>query len=236
VSTYRAQPRPDVRQRVGDVILRFDDLIAEYDRSVPFRRSGQYERHRETIECRLELGSARAGIGSPVFTGLLYETLQLWGIGRRASRLVALDAFRERLVAVADAIDALDGLCIENTGLDANAVAASLDRLVTDLGVVDNKAPARRGRQDAAPPVARPRAAHGPSVDGGVPWMVADRSTEPADHHPSEAYRSFVEIAQAVNPSRLIGAGWKTSTTKLLDNAVVAYCSLNDIRPRGSRR
>jgi hypothetical protein len=44
---------------------------------------------------------------------------------------------------------------------------------------------------------------------------------------------SIVEIAQLVKRSRLIGAGWKTSTTKPLDNAVVAYCSLNEIRPRG---
>jgi hypothetical protein len=125
----------------------FDDLVAEYDRSVPFRRRGQYERHRQTIDCRLELGSARAAIGSPVFSGLLYETLQLWGIGRRASRLVPLDAFRDRLVAVADAINALDGLCIESAGLDADAVAASLDRLVSDLGVVDNKALWSRARR-----------------------------------------------------------------------------------------
>jgi hypothetical protein len=60
-------------------------------------------------------------------------------LGHRASRLVPLDAFRDRLFAAADAINALDGPCIENAGLDANAVAASLDRLVSNLGVVDNK-------------------------------------------------------------------------------------------------
>jgi hypothetical protein len=28
----------------------FDDLVAEYDRSVPFQRRGQCERHRQTID------------------------------------------------------------------------------------------------------------------------------------------------------------------------------------------
>ena len=232
-SSYRAQPRPDIPRRVSEVIQRFDELVAECDRSVPFRRRGQYERHRQTIDCRLELGSARAAIGSPVFTGLLYETLQLWGIRRRASRLVPLDAFRDRLVAVADAINALDGLCIESAGLDADAVAASLDRLVSDVGVVDNKALLVAGTKtlhhllpDLVPPMDRRWTG---AFFGWWPIDPQDRQCAIL----SEAYRSFAEIAQAVEPSRLIGAGWKTSTTKMLDNAVVAYCSLNGIRPRG---
>ena len=40
-------------------------------------------------------------------------------------------------------------------------------------------------------------------------------------HH---AFRCFVEIARIVQPSRFVGSGWRTSSTKVIDNALVAFC------------
>jgi hypothetical protein len=48
----------DVGLRAREVIASFDELVIEYDHTVPFQRSGQYERHRATIDQRRELGSA----------------------------------------------------------------------------------------------------------------------------------------------------------------------------------
>lgn len=78
----------DVGLRVREVIESFDELVIEYDQTVPFQRSGQYERHRATIDRRRELGSVHAAIDDERFTALLHETLQLWresGGARRAS-------------------------------------------------------------------------------------------------------------------------------------------------------
>lgn len=225
----------DVAQRVREVIERFDELVVEYDRTVPFQRSGQYERHRATIDRRRELGSVQAAIADERFTALLHETLQLWGIGRRASRLAPLDSFRARLAAVADDIARFDGLGIGSEELDAVSIAASLDHLIRQLGVVDNQSLIVAGTKtlhhllpDLMPPMDRRW------TGAFFGWWLADPQARQTAIF-TEAFRSFVEIARATNPSRLVGAGWRTSSTKVLDNAVVAYCQGSGIKPRGQR-
>jgi hypothetical protein len=118
------------------MVERFDEYVATYDRLVPFTRSGQYELHRETIDRRRQFGTVTAAVHDARFTDLLYRTLQAWGIGRRASRLAPLPAFRESLVLHARAIAALEFLSLES--LDSAAVVPVLDRLITELAVVDN--------------------------------------------------------------------------------------------------
>ena len=230
-----AEPRTaiDVHGRVREVIERFDELVAEYDRTVPFQRSGQYERHRATIDRRRELGSARVAIADSPFTALLHETLQMWGIGRRASRLAPIETFRERLAAMADEIAVLDGFEIDSDQLDRPSVEATLDRLIRELAVVDNKSLIVAGTKtlhhllpDLVPPMDRRW------TGAFFGWWPADPQTRQTAIF-TEAFRSFVEIAGATAPSSLVGAGWRTSTTKVLDNAVVAYCQVNGIKPRG---
>ena len=40
----------------------------------------------------------------------------------------------------------------------------------------------------------------------------------------AEAFAAFAEIARATRPSRLAGSGWRTSATKVLDNALIGNC------------
>ncbi len=222
----------DVNQRVQEVIEDFDGLIAEYDREVPFQRTGQYERHRATIDRRRELGSARAAISDYAFTALLHATLQSWGIGRRGSRLAPVEAFRQRLVSLADDIAALEDLEVADEHLAATSVAATLDRLIRELGIVDNKSLIVAGTKtlhhllpELVPPMDRRY------TGAFFGWRPAD----PQTHQTTilgHAFDSFSEIARRTNPSRLVGDGWRTSTTKVLDNAVVAYCTRNGLRQR----
>jgi hypothetical protein len=225
----------DIGQRVREVIDNFDALVTDYDGTVPFQRSGQYERHRATIDLRRELGSVHAAIADDRFTSVLHETLQLWGIGRRASRLTPLDFFRARLTAVADDVAACERLDISSRDLDADSAAATLDHLIRKLGIVDNQSLIVAGTKalhhllpDLVPPMDRRW------TGAFFGWWPADPQTRQTAIF-TEAYRSFVEVARATNPSRSVGAGWRTSSTKVLDNAVVAYCQLHDIRPRGQR-
>lgn len=225
----------DVPQRVRELIRDFDALVAACDRTVPFQRSGQYERHRATIDRRRELGSGRAAIEDDRFTSLLHKTLQLWGIGRRGSRLAPLDTFRERLAAVADEIAALDGLAIGDEQLDSSAVMPPLDRLIREVGVVDNQSLIVAGTKtlhhllpDLVPPMDR----RWTGAFFGW-WPIDPQARQTAIFTP--AYQAFVGIARSTNPARLVGAGWRTSITKVLDNALVAYCQANGIKPRGQR-
>lgn len=37
------------------------------------------------------------------------------------------------------------------------------------------------------------------------------------------------QLARACHPDKLIGPGWQTSATKILDNAIVAYCRVESL-------
>jgi hypothetical protein len=54
--------------------------------------------------------------------------------------------------------------------------------------------------------------------------------------HPAFARAStgLVQVARAVEPFGYVGEGWRTSRSKILDNAVIGYCKLNKIRPAGT--
>jgi hypothetical protein len=103
----------EVAARVDGVIATFAECLAAYDRPVPFRRVGQYETHRATIDRRRRMGSASTALEDDRFLGLLYQTLRRWGIGIRGSRLAPLHEFRGLLRAQSGAITALDSVRIE---------------------------------------------------------------------------------------------------------------------------
>jgi hypothetical protein len=42
-----------------------------------------------------------------------------------------------------------------------------------------------------------------------------------------EIWARYVEIASAVNPARYVGPGWRTSRSKVIDNAIVAFVHRN---------
>ncbi len=45
-----------------------------------------------------------------------------------------------------------------------------------------------------------------------------------------DAFGHFAAIARATDPERLVGPGWRTSRTKILDNAVVGFCLAEALR------
>jgi hypothetical protein len=47
----------------------------------------------------------------------------------------------------------------------------------------------------------------------------------------TRTFTGFAEIARATEPSRYIGQGWRTSRTKVLDNAIIGYCKIHGIPP-----
>ena len=48
-----------------------------------------------------------------------------------------------------------------------------------------------------------------------------------------KTFTSFAKIAQSTQPVRFVGIGWRTSVTKLLDNAIIGYCKVHGIAPNG---
>jgi len=196
---------------------------------VPFTRSGQYEFHRRTIERRLVLGSVAAAIHDEQFTELLYETLKRWGIGRRASRLAPLSEFRLTLASHETQLLELEPLKIESLAGNELSTSTAIDSVVSALSVVDNRARIVAGTKtlhhllpDLVPPMDRAW------TGAFFGWSLLD----PQNNQTlilEEAFSAFAEIAGVTHPSRLVGAGWRTSSTKVLDNALIGYCKLQGI-------
>lgn len=224
----------EVARRLADVTRDFATCVEAYDRQVPFQRSGQYEWHRMTIEARLRCDSAGQALDDEAFPRLLYGTLQRWGIGRRASVLVPLPEFRQCLRDQAAPIAALDGARIDDPALDLPATGDRVWQIINDLGITPNRALIVAGTKtlhhilpDLVPPMDRAW------TGAFFLWSV----TAPQNAQPALFARTFTGLAQvacAVEPGQFIGTGWRTSSTKILDNAIIGYCKLNQIAPAGA--
>lgn len=47
----------------------------------------------------------------------------------------------------------------------------------------------------------------------------------------SRTFAGLAEIAWTVQPARYVGPGWRTSVSKLVDNAAIGYCKIHSIAP-----
>jgi hypothetical protein len=214
------------KERIEELISGFDEYVFLYERQFPFTKAGQFQLHRQTIERRRQHGTVQNALTDQLFIDLLYRTLQKWGIGVRGSRLVPLPRFQQVLVSHLDVLDALQNHSIENP---PSRVAQRVYDLIANLGVVDNKAKLVAGSKtlhhllpDLVPPVDR-------RYTGAFFGWSTLAPQDSQERIFLEAFGAFEKIAAAVQPSRLVGAGWRTSSSKIIDNAIVGYCLSNDL-------
>ncbi len=214
---------------MAELIAGFEEYLAVYDHQVPFQRLGQYEHHRDTVHRVRLLGSATAAIQDDDFRRLLRATLRAWGIGIRGSRLADGPALLKALQAETLEIDALDGLNIDDVGLDEAEVTSRLWGLVSRLAVVDNKAKIVAGTKtlhhllpDLVVPMDRAWTGRFFGWSALAPQYQQERIF-------TDAYRQFRRVALAVRPQQYVGQGWRTSKTKVLDNAVIGYCKAHGL-------
>ena len=178
---------------------------------------------------RRKLGSASAAIDDDEFCQSLQATLDAWGVGRRASNLLPSRQFRQALRERREDIVRLDDALIEDDALKADLTVGAIWSLIENLGIVDNKAKI----------VAGSKALHHLLPDLVVPmdrqWTGAFFGWTQADPQSNQeptfrrTYLAYVRIARIVEPQQYVGSGWRTSSTKILDNAVIGYCMANDI-------
>lgn len=216
--------RPAERQRrVRTLIDEFPALLDYYDDHLPFDRSGQYANHRRTIDLRRQAGSVADALADGRFLRSLYSTLESWGIGSRASRLVPFDHFAAELRRWSEPLADLDDLTIDGPELPVDATRDDLWRLIDGIHLVDNQAPIvalsktlHHILPDLLPPIDRMYTQeffgfHNPEFQYGQQQTFG------------EIWTHFVEIARAVNPAGYVGDGWRTSRSKVIDNAIVAF-------------
>lgn len=210
--------------RSAKLVADFGRYVCAYDDSVPFTGE-QLAAHRKTIALRRQAGSVRAASESEQFVASLRETLLAWGIGRRASRLVGVTEFAAALHAAVPHLAPFETLTIDAADLPQD-LAGQLWRIVDSLGVVENKAKVVAGTKtlhhllpDLVPPM--DRAWTGLFFNFHLPeWQ--DPTGQRRIFH--LAYTQLASVARQVDPQRYVtNTGWRTSRTKILDNAVIGF-------------
>lgn len=217
----------EVRMRLEQLASDFPRYLQRFDDRVPFNKPGQREYHSETIKVRRDLISAAASVDDDRLMRLLWETLLAWGIGSRGSRLVPYPEFCRAIRPGKGEICSLDGLWIDDPSLNIDEVVVRLWNLVKGLNIVENDTKL----------VACSKALHHLLPDLIMPM---DRQYTRVFFHCygsqfqygqrrffEQAYRSLVQLAREVGPGQYVGSGWRTSRTKVLDNALIAYCQEN---------
>jgi hypothetical protein len=216
-----------IEQRISKLVSGFGRYVAIYDQQVPFTGE-QLAAHRVTIALRRQLGSVRAAASDQEFAAALRRTLLAWGIGRRASRLVSEHDFAAALRNAVPRLEEFEPLTIDSVGLPAD-LAERLWLLINSLGVVENKAKLVAGAKTLhhlLPDLVVPmdRAWTGMFFQLHLPeWQ------DPAGQRRifGIACNQFAAVARRVQPQQYVtGQGWRTSRTKILDNALIGFCKL----------
>lgn len=207
--------------RVTRLIDGFDHFVEVYDRRVPFSQYGQSEHHAPTIRLRRRLGTIDRAIGSEEFVACLWNNLKAWSMGIRSVDLVDVEAFSAELWRWRIPLQALDGISIRAANQSAKE---GVWRLIQGLVIIE----------DEARLVALTKTLHHLLPDLVVPIDRTYTATffgwplEELHHNQaavfSAAWDAFVKVAQLVEPARLVGEGWRTSQTKIIDNAIVGFC------------
>jgi hypothetical protein len=213
-----------IEERTVKLSNDFGRYVRVYDDRVPFTGE-QLAAHRECIRLRREAGGVRAALGDEEFVQALQRTLRAWGIGVRASRLVPADDFAAALRAALPRLEDLELLTIDGE-LPAD-IADRLWSLISSLGIVENSAKI----------VAGTKTLHHLLPDLVVPMDRAWTGTFFQFHLPEWqapgsqrrilglAYARFADVARQVQlPQYVTGQGWRTSRTKVIDNAVIGFC------------
>ncbi len=228
----RSRPRFTLSERVAALKKSFPDYLDTYDEQVPFTRAGQLELHLRTISRRRQLGSVGAAVHDLRFRRDLRATLEAWGIGRRSSRLVDESTFTKALENVLGDLESLDGLQVSKLAQPEQTID-QLWRMVERLGVVTNDAKVVAGTKtlhhllpDLVVPIDR---AWTGAFFGWPPLYFQYQQSRIFLH----ANRTFAEVARMVQPASYVAEGWRSSESKLIDNAIVGYCKAHGIAPLG---
>lgn len=231
-ATRRSSRQAQTAERVDDLIANFGACVDVYDQETPFDRQLQVRTHAGTIARLREMGGPRAAIQDPTFLSLLRKTLRAWGIGSRGSRLVSEEEFAHRMAARAQQLQELADLSIDDLELDRRELIDVVWALIRDLGVVENKAKIVAGSKtlhhllpDLVVPI------DGRWTGAFFGWPATYLTTRQEQTF-AETYGSYIDIARATEPQQFVGHGWRTSRTKVLDNAAIGYCRLRGILPK----
>jgi hypothetical protein len=173
--------------------------------------------------------SVAEAVRSEEFLSSLYLTLRAWGLGTRGSSLASERRFAAALQSALAALEDLEDLAIDKPDLPDD-IPLRIWTLIESLDITDNKARIVAGAKalhhllpELVVPMDRQWTGqffqlHAPEWQG----LAANQRSVFL-----RMYRAFAHLARAVDPTQYAtGEGWRTSRSKVLDNAVIGYCKL----------
>jgi len=206
---------------VNELVSEFHFYLKYFEDHRPFTKSGQLEHHVTTIQKRRNLGSASTALRDSDYLKSLYRTIQAWGIGQRGSKLRSFREFVSALNASSQKIIELDGLRLDQDGLETDLVAHQIWRLIDNTEIVDNKAklvPCSKTLHHILPDLIVPMDRAYTQVFFG--WQNPKFQYDQVSCF-GQAFKAFQIISNIANPNQYVGTEWNTSLTKVIDNAIV---------------
>jgi hypothetical protein len=230
ISTLSFKPRGKGRleQQLQKLIVNFASYLDYFDKATPFDKPEQLGYHLITSRRRRELGSARLATADSQFCESLYVTLQHWGIGKRGSLLKPYGVFAKAIASQADEIAQLEGIDIGDPSRELRQVASQAWAIINSLEIVDNDSLVVSGTKTLhhlLPDLVVP-------MDNVYtkPFFLWDYQYMRGQQAFEKSFAEFWRIAgdgtaavksYVVRPAE---ESWRTSQTKVIDNAIVAYC------------
>ena len=215
------------------MISRFEDYLKAFDERPPFCYE-QLRIHRSVIEKRRALGSVEKALMDDRFLEDLHELLIKWGMAERGSKLVDLGSFKRNIRRRMDDICWFERFEIsESPSIFDKRFVDKFTDLILGLEINENKAKVVIGFKtlhhllpNLVPPIDREYAGrffcwHRRYFQDRQPQII------------QEGLMTFNKIAREVDLKRFVGEGWRTSPTKIIDNAIVGYCMVEKL-PRPS--
>lgn len=210
--------------RLDDVAARFPRYLDLYDRASPDIL------HAETIARLRKLGGAVAAANDDEFTANLLRILRNWRVFRGLKGGAPdVGHFRTALKRVVPVMSGWTDAAIDDDGLDVAGAAAAINEAVLVLAEELHRAstPMVLGTKtlhhllpDLVPPMDRE------NTMWFFAWSDSKRDMNPPRVYDAieQALWAFNRLAAMVKPAQYVTErGWRTSTSKMLDNAICAY-------------
>ena len=203
----------------------FPRFLHAFEENCPFKRYSQLEYHVKTIKRLKQRASVGRALADESFLRSLHDTLQAWGIGARGSDLKPLAQFASALRHRESEIASFEGLALDQPGLNTEPLSGRLWHLVNALDIVTNDQKIVAGTKalhHLLPELVIP-------VDGAYTkpffgWHIPQFQYQQESCF-RKAFMAFAKVARAANPRRYVSAGWSSSITKVIDNALVGvFC------------
>ena len=231
-----------IDQRLKDLTSQFATYVAAFDNKPPFKPE-QLRSHLWTLELRSRFPTASTAACDQTFTRSLRETLHSWGIGKQGGELVSPEEFHNELCQVASMLTHLESLQIEDAHTEARVTAGLIWEIIEQLNIVRNRKNKEPLRNKV---VGGTKALHHLLPDLVFPMDNEYTKTffgwwnPEFQNHPGEcfkfAFQTLSDVAREVSLSKYLGVKWRTSSAKILDNAIVGFCQVHRLKSEQTKQ